>query len=227
MAERMLPVPLPSKSPVSVVEPVPPFDTESAVPRFKLPKDAFCAKRFVDDAVVEKKFVEVAFPKMLPPLQVLLLESVEELTMRHVPFTEKQPVVILRPFEKVEVAVLVTLSAEYRVEVLTEKLPMFAIEKIEPGVVEPIPTNPFWVTVSTSVPAPTAVPVAMRKLLSELKLPNAHLLVPPLRKRMTLALPEPASSIIVAASCCLITSGKSGTPVPMPMNPFWLTTNTF
>lgn len=53
------PVPLPWRRPVSVVAPVPPFATVSALPRVRVPIVANCEKRFVDDAVVEKKLVVV------------------------------------------------------------------------------------------------------------------------------------------------------------------------
>ena len=55
--------------------PVPPLAIERSLTRLRVPRDAVCAKRFVEEAVVEKRLVVVAFPKMLPPLQVLLLES--------------------------------------------------------------------------------------------------------------------------------------------------------
>ena len=59
--------------------PVPPLPTASAVPSESDPNDAACAKRFVLDAVVEKKFVEVALVKVVLPENVLLLaRSVDE-----------------------------------------------------------------------------------------------------------------------------------------------------
>ncbi len=64
---------------------LPPFAMESALPRFRDPMEAVCAKRFVLDAVVEKKLVLVALAKVvlplkeLVPLKVLLFESNVEL----------------------------------------------------------------------------------------------------------------------------------------------------
>ena len=69
-------VPLPMRIPESVVEPVPPFDTPSAVPSDNDPTAAVCAKRLVLDAVVAKKFVEVALVRRTDPLKVLLPEKV-------------------------------------------------------------------------------------------------------------------------------------------------------
>jgi hypothetical protein len=60
------------------------------VPRVRAPKDAVCANRFVDDAVVEKKLVLVAFarvvlpetasvePRVVAPVTVLAPTIVEE-----------------------------------------------------------------------------------------------------------------------------------------------------
>ena len=53
-----------ASSPLEAVElsvEVPPLPMPRAVATFKEPNDADCEKRFVDDAVVEKKSVEVAF----------------------------------------------------------------------------------------------------------------------------------------------------------------------
>ena len=70
-------------------------------------------KRFVEEAVVAKKVVEVALPKVtfpvnvLAPLHVLVSErSVEEaeLPETQTPFTAKQPAARLMPRAKVEVA---------------------------------------------------------------------------------------------------------------------------
>ena len=44
----------------------------SAVPRLSESNDAFCAKRFVDEAIVLKKVVLVALPKVVAPVKVLL-----------------------------------------------------------------------------------------------------------------------------------------------------------
>ena len=53
--------------------------TERSLTRLSVPKVAVCEKRFVLDAVVEKRLEVVALPKMLPPVQVLLLmRRVEE-----------------------------------------------------------------------------------------------------------------------------------------------------
>ena len=41
-------------------------------PIVREPRDAVCAKRFVDDAVVEKRLVVVAFPSEMFPLDVRL-----------------------------------------------------------------------------------------------------------------------------------------------------------
>ena len=85
-------VPLPFRSPVSVVAPVPPLLTVSVPaestppdadtapenePILSEPSDATCEYRFVDDAVVEKKLVVVALvavriPNPLTPENVLL-----------------------------------------------------------------------------------------------------------------------------------------------------------
>ena len=43
------------------VAPVPPDVTARALPNVSVPRDAVCEKRFVLDAVVAKKLVEVAF----------------------------------------------------------------------------------------------------------------------------------------------------------------------
>ena len=61
------PVPLPCRRPVRVAAPVPPFATVRAFPRVRVPIVASCEKRFVDDAVVEKRFVVVAFVIMVFP----------------------------------------------------------------------------------------------------------------------------------------------------------------
>ena len=70
---------------VGVLIPVPPFAEVSAVPRFSVPNDAAAAKRLVLEAVVEKKFVDVALAnvvlpvKEFTPLNVLLFaRSVED-----------------------------------------------------------------------------------------------------------------------------------------------------
>jgi hypothetical protein len=62
------PVPLPFKSPVRVVDPVPPLETLSAFPSERDVKAALREKRFVEDAVVAKKFVEVAFERVVFPV---------------------------------------------------------------------------------------------------------------------------------------------------------------
>ena len=43
-------------------------------PRVRDPKDAFAEKRLVDEAVVEKKLVEVAFVSVTLPVKVLVPE---------------------------------------------------------------------------------------------------------------------------------------------------------
>src|SRR3989344_4246643 len=62
------PVPLPWRSPVSVVAPVPPLVTARALPRERVPRVAVCEKRLVEDAVVEKRFVVVAFASVVLPV---------------------------------------------------------------------------------------------------------------------------------------------------------------
>ena len=46
---------------------MPPLATDRAVPRVSDPMDAVCEKRLVLEAVVAKKFVEVALPNTLLP----------------------------------------------------------------------------------------------------------------------------------------------------------------
>jgi hypothetical protein len=82
--------------------PVPPEEVARAVARESEPSEPVCEKRFVDDAVVEKRFVVVAFPNMFNPVHVLLSErSVEEAELppppTQVPPIEKQPAVRLMP----------------------------------------------------------------------------------------------------------------------------------
>ena len=66
-------------------------------PRVRDPKAAEAEKRFVDDAVVEKRLVVVALVKVLLPEKVLLLVSsvVEEIVMFAVP--SKVTPLIVRP----------------------------------------------------------------------------------------------------------------------------------
>src|SRR3989344_6114521 len=107
----MLPVPLPFRIPVRVVEPVPPCATESASVSEREPRLAVCAKRFVELAVGEKRFVGVAFGHVLLPVQVFAFaRSVEEAAERviesplekEVPFTVPSgPVMRLVPMEEV------------------------------------------------------------------------------------------------------------------------------
>ena len=58
------------------VAPVPPEVIGRAVESARVPSVAVCAKRFVDDAVVEKRFVVVAFASVVSPLTVRLLPNV-------------------------------------------------------------------------------------------------------------------------------------------------------
>ena len=93
--------------------------------------------RLVEEAVVAKKAVEVAFErvtsllKVLVPVHVLLVESRDEPVERHVPLMEKQPEVRLMPFAKVDEAV---------VEV-TMRIPVVVAEPlmVRPVVVDPPP----------------------------------------------------------------------------------------
>jgi hypothetical protein len=49
---------------------------EASEVKVREPNDAFCAKRFVDEAVVEKKLVEVAFARVVLPLNEFELVKV-------------------------------------------------------------------------------------------------------------------------------------------------------
>ena len=55
---------------------VPPIPMPRAVARFKEPRVALAAKRFVLDAVVEKKLVEVALAKVVAPVKLVTPEKV-------------------------------------------------------------------------------------------------------------------------------------------------------
>ena len=62
------PVPLPCRSPVREVAPVPPDETgraEDRAPKVRVPKFAVVEKRLVELAVVEKRLVEVAEVEVL------------------------------------------------------------------------------------------------------------------------------------------------------------------
>jgi hypothetical protein len=144
-SELIAPTPLPMRIPEGVEEPVPPFATPRAVARFKLPKFANCEKRFVDEAVVEKKLVEVALPSVTLPEKVVVPEKVllsmrsvveAELPPTQVPLIEKHPLVRLMP----PVAVKVDVANEKLMP--TALLVELPTERIEPGVVVPMPTLP-------------------------------------------------------------------------------------
>ena len=63
------PAPFPVRSVLAamLVQPVPPFPTESAFTKESEPKEALDAERFVEEAVVAKKVVEVALARMAQP----------------------------------------------------------------------------------------------------------------------------------------------------------------
>jgi hypothetical protein len=88
------------------------------------------AVRLVSHAVVAVKSVEVAFEKMLRPVQVLLSErSVEEavVSTMHSPFTAKQPPERSMPLANVELAA-VPVMLRYGVE-----RPEWMVEVAEPA----------------------------------------------------------------------------------------------
>jgi hypothetical protein len=61
-------VPFPMSIPVRVVEPVPPLLTARAFSNVRVPMLANCEKRFVDEAIVEKRSVVVALASVVLPL---------------------------------------------------------------------------------------------------------------------------------------------------------------
>ena len=82
-AERRDPVPLPFKSPESVVDPVPPFDTESVPVKRLKPIDVVATtdpftfvERIAFGMLEIAKVVEVAVVRVVPPLKMLVLEKV-------------------------------------------------------------------------------------------------------------------------------------------------------
>ena len=82
---------------------MPPFAIESAEPKVRELREAVCANKLVDDAVVEKKLVEVAFASVtfalnvFVPVQVLFEARSDVPVTRQLPPTAKQPAAILTP----------------------------------------------------------------------------------------------------------------------------------
>jgi len=62
---------------VTVVEPVPPLVTESALPKVSEVRVALVAKRLVDDATVAKRLVVVALVKSELPVSVVEASEAE------------------------------------------------------------------------------------------------------------------------------------------------------
>ena len=113
-------------------------------------------KRFVEEAVVAKKVVEVALPKVtfpvkvLAPLHVLMserrVEDAEEPLERQVPFTAKQPAPRLMPLAAVEVAEPVTLSAVVCNAPENVEVELVPATVRKPWMVE-VPVVPPWIVV--------------------------------------------------------------------------------
>src|SRR3989344_2299494 len=116
-------VPLPWRRPVKVIAPAPPEPTARAFPRVREPRVASCEKRFVELAVVEKRFVVVAFVMMVFP-------------------RVERPVILSvatwSPLKRVDVA-------------LATKFPTFWMEKIEPGEDVAMPRKPLGLIVSAGI----------------------------------------------------------------------------
>ena len=111
--------PLPRRMPVSVVEPVPPLATVSALVRLSVPIQA----------VVEVKSVEVAFAKVLRPVKELLLaRRVEEAAVivaepprpKVVPLMVETPALVKSELPMVEVATTEPLAFTERREFVSE-----------------------------------------------------------------------------------------------------------
>ena len=122
IADRMPPVPLPFRSPVKVVEPVPPLDTARGVARVSAPVDE------KDDVAVAPKYAMPKLEKLVVEALVTLNRLVEELKVkfefaprlpallnctcvsppataaepRHEPLTRTQPPETTSPFAKVD-----------------------------------------------------------------------------------------------------------------------------
>ena len=56
--------------------PVPPEEVASALLSVRVPRVASCENRLVDEAVVEKRLVEVAFERVVLPVKELIPENV-------------------------------------------------------------------------------------------------------------------------------------------------------